>query len=132
MLLPTVRPDHTKEDLIEAESARDEAREVIQRIRPARDQQDVARQIEEPRDLITPRPRVGSLPPQLAALSRLYLNVCKLTVRAALEERRDLVYQAALLDPNTAATLSIDEIIRVCDELIDAHGELIPAGIRGG
>jgi alpha-galactosidase len=76
--------------------------------------------------------RVGSLPPQLAALNRLYLNVCELTVRAALEERRDLVYQAALLDPNTAATLSIDEIIRVCDELIDAHGERIPAGIRGG
>jgi alpha-galactosidase len=76
--------------------------------------------------------RVGSLPPQLAALNRLYLNVCELTVRAALEERWDLVYQAALLDPSTAATLSIDEIVRVCDELIGAHGDLIPAGIRGG
>jgi alpha-galactosidase len=74
---------------------------------------------------------VGSLPPQLAALNRLYVNVCELTVRAALEERRDLVYQAALLDPNTAATLSIDEIVHVCDELIDAHGHLIPAGISG-
>jgi len=76
--------------------------------------------------------RVGSLPPQLAALNRLYLNVCELTVRAALEERRDLVYQAALLDPATAAALPIDEIVRVCDELIAAHGDLIPAGIRGG
>jgi alpha-galactosidase len=76
--------------------------------------------------------RVGSLPPQLAALNRLYLNVCELTVRAALEQRRDLVYQAALLDPNTAATLSIDEIVRVCDELIHAHGQLIPEGIRSG
>ena len=76
--------------------------------------------------------RVGSLPPQLAALNRLYLNVCELTVRAALEQRRDLVYQAALLDPNTAATLSIDEIVHVCDELIDAHGQLIPDGIRSG
>jgi alpha-galactosidase len=76
--------------------------------------------------------RVGSLPVQLAALNRLYLNVCELTVRAALEERRDLLYQAALLDPNTAATLTIDEIVQVCDELIDAHGELIPAGIRAG
>jgi alpha-galactosidase len=75
---------------------------------------------------------VGSLPPQLAALNRLYVNVCELTVRAALEERRDFVYQAALLDPNTAATLSIDEIVQVCDELIDAHGHLIPDGIRGG
>jgi alpha-galactosidase len=76
--------------------------------------------------------RVGSLPPQLAALNRLYLNVCELTVRAALEERRDFVYQAALLDPNTAATLTTEEIVRVCDELIDAHGDLIPGGIRGG
>jgi alpha-galactosidase len=74
--------------------------------------------------------RVGSLPPQLAALNRLYLNVCELTVRAALEEQRDFVYQAALLDPNTAATLSIDEIVQLCDELIDAHGQLIPEGIR--
>jgi alpha-galactosidase len=75
---------------------------------------------------------VGSLPPQLAALNRLYLNVCELTVRAALEERRDLVYHAALLDPSTAAALPIDEIVLVCDELIGAHGDLIPAGIRGG
>jgi alpha-galactosidase len=76
--------------------------------------------------------RVGELPPQLLALNRQYLNVCELTVRAALEQRRDLVYDAALLDPNTAATLSIDEIVAVCDELIDAHGQLIPEGIRGG
>lgn len=74
--------------------------------------------------------RVGSLPPQLLALNRWYLNVCELTVRAALEQRRELVYQAALLDPNTAATLSIDEIIQTCDELIEAHGQLIPEGIR--
>jgi len=76
--------------------------------------------------------RVGSLPVQLAALNRLYVNVCELTVRAALEERRDLVYQAALLDPNTAATLTVDEIVQVCDELIDAHDQLIPDGIRAG
>ena len=75
---------------------------------------------------------VGALPSQCAALNRTFLNVVELTVRAALEERRDLVYQAALLDPAAAATLSIDEIVRVCDELVDAHGELIPAGIRGG
>ena len=49
---------------------------------------------------------VGALPPQLAALNRTFLNVVELTVRAALEESRDHVYQAALLDPNTAATLT--------------------------
>jgi alpha-galactosidase len=41
------------------------------------------------------------------------------------------VYQAALLDPNTAATLTIDQIVAMCDHLIEAHGELLPEGIRG-
>jgi alpha-galactosidase len=40
------------------------------------------------------------------------------------------VYQAALLDPHTAATLTIDEIVAMVDELIEAHGELIPETIR--
>ena len=76
--------------------------------------------------------RVGSLPPQLAALNRLYLNVCELTVRAALEQRRDLVYQAALSIPTRRPRCPSTRSSRVCDELIDAHGDLIPAGIRGG
>jgi alpha-galactosidase len=76
------------------------------------------------------RPAWGACRRSSPRSNRLYLNVCELTVRAALEERRDLVYQAALLDPSTAATLSIDEIVHVCDELIDAHGDLIPHGIR--
>lgn len=76
--------------------------------------------------------RIGALPPQCLALNRTFLNVVELTVRAALEERRDLVYQAALLDPNTAATLSTERIVAMVDELIEAHGELIPEGIRRG
>lgn len=76
--------------------------------------------------------RIGPLPPQCLALNRTFLNVVELTVRAALEERRDLVYQAALLDPNTAATLSTRRIVEMVDELIRAHGELIPEGIRKG
>ena len=48
---------------------------------------------------------VGELPPQLAALNRTFLNVCELTVRAALEGTASTCYHAALLDPNTAATL---------------------------
>jgi alpha-galactosidase len=76
--------------------------------------------------------RVGLLPPQCLALHRTFLNVVELTVRAALEERRDLVYQAALLDPNTAANLPTHRIVALCDELIEAHGELIPEGIRRG
>jgi len=74
--------------------------------------------------------RIGALPSQLLALHRTFLNVVELTVSAALEESRDLVYQAALLDPNTAATLTTEEIVAMCDQLIEAHGALMPAGIR--
>jgi alpha-galactosidase len=73
---------------------------------------------------------VGALPPQLAALNRTFLNVVELTVKAVFEGDREHVYQAALLDPNTAATLSIDEIRRMCDELITAHGDRIPEPLR--
>ncbi len=73
---------------------------------------------------------VGDLPPQLAALNRTFLNVCELTVRAALEGRRDHVHHAALLDPSAAASLSPDAIHAVVEELIAAHGDALPEGIR--
>jgi alpha-galactosidase len=76
----------------------------------------------------TPR-AVGALPPQLAALNRTFLNVVELTVLAALEGSRQHVYQAALLDPNTAATLTTAQIVAMCDELLDAHKDLLPAGL---
>ena len=76
--------------------------------------------------------RVGTLPPQTLALNRTFLNVVELTVHAALEQRRDLVYAAALLDPNTAATLTTAQIVAMCDDLIEAHGDLMPEGIRRG
>ncbi len=76
--------------------------------------------------------RMGRLPPQTLALNRTFVNVVELTVRAALEESRSLVYQAALVDPNTAATLTTGEIVSMVDDLIEAHGDLIPEGIRRG
>jgi alpha-galactosidase len=72
---------------------------------------------------------VGALPPQLAALNRTFLNVVELTVRASLDQSRDHVYQAALLDPNTAATLTTDQTVAMCDELFDAHRDLLPAAL---
>ena len=75
--------------------------------------------------------RIGALPLQCLALNRTFLNVVELTVRAVLEERRSLVYQAALVDPNTAATLTTEQIVAMCDDLIEAHGVLLPEGIRG-
>ena len=73
---------------------------------------------------------VGALPPQCAALNRTMVNVADLTVRAVLEGRRDHVYQAVMLDPNAGATLTIAQIHAMVDELIEAHGDLLPEGIR--
>jgi alpha-galactosidase len=74
--------------------------------------------------------QVGALPPQLAALNRTFLNVVELTVKAVLEGERQHVYQAALLDPNTAATLTTSQTIEMCDELFEAHGDLMPEALR--
>jgi alpha-galactosidase len=73
---------------------------------------------------------IGKLPAQCAALNRTFVNVVELTVRAALEGRRDHVYQAVMLDPNASATLTIGQVHALVDELIEAHGDLLPAGIR--
>ena len=80
---------------------------------------------------IRPEP-FGALPAQCLALNRTFLNVAELTVRAAVEGSRELVYQAALVDPNTAATLTVEQIVDMVDELLDAHGDLIPESIRRG
>ena len=70
---------------------------------------------------------VGDLPEPCAALNRTNVNVQLLTVEAALERRRDRIYQAAMLDPHTASELSLDQIVSLCDELIETHGDLLPA-----
>jgi alpha-galactosidase len=63
----------------------------------------------------------GSLPPQCAALNTTNINVQLLTIEAALTGDRDLVYQAAYLDPHTAAELPLDDIRRLCDDMFAAH-----------
>jgi alpha-galactosidase len=65
--------------------------------------------------------RIGGLPPQLAALIQTNVNVQSLTVEAALTGKREHVYHAAFLDPHTAAELSLDQIVALVDELLDAH-----------
>jgi alpha-galactosidase len=69
---------------------------------------------------------VGDLPEPCAALNRTSINVQILAVEAALTGKKDLVYQAALLDPHTSAELSIDETVALCDDLIEAHGDWMP------
>ena len=66
---------------------------------------------------------VGRLPVQLAAMNMTNVNVQLLTIEAARTRNRETIYQAAMLDPLTGATLSIDDIVKMCDEMIEAHGE---------
>lgn len=82
-------------------------------------------------DAAGPRPEpVGDLPLQCAALNRAFINVGELTVQAALTGDPRMVRQAAMLDPNTAATLTVDAIWELCDELTTAHGDLLPESLR--
>ena len=65
--------------------------------------------------------RVGRLPVQCAAMNMTNINCQLLTIEAAVTGKREHLYQAAMLEPHTAAELSVDEIISMCDELYDAH-----------
>lgn len=67
--------------------------------------------------------RVGRLPVQLAAMNMSNINVQLLTIEAAVTRKKEYIYQAAMMDPHTGAELSIDDIVKMCDELIDAHGD---------
>ena len=64
---------------------------------------------------------VGRLPVQCAAMNMTNINPQLLTIEAAVTCKKEHVYQAAMLDPHTAAELSLDDIIKMCDELIEAH-----------
>ena len=70
--------------------------------------------------------QIGKLPEHLAALMRTNINVQILTAEAAITKKREHIYHAALLDPLTAANLTIDEIYSMTNKLIDAHGKYLP------
>ena len=56
------------------------------------------------------RPVSALCRPNARALTRTNVNVQELTIEA-LTHKKDYIYQAALLDPHTAAELTIDEIV---------------------
>ncbi len=70
--------------------------------------------------------KIGYLPPVLAAMNRTNINVQELVVNACLTGNKESVYHAAMLDPHTAAELSLDEIWSLVDDLFKAHGDWIP------
>ena len=63
----------------------------------------------------------GPLPTQLAAMNSSNIYPQMLTVEAAATGNRETLYQAAMMDPHTGAQLSTDEIVALCDDLIEAH-----------
>ena len=69
---------------------------------------------------------VGDLPIQCAAMNMTNINVQLLTIEAAVTKKKDVIYQAAMLDPHTSSELSIDDIVSLCDDLIEAHGDYLP------
>ncbi len=69
---------------------------------------------------------IGDLPEQCAALNRTNINVQLMTIEAARTLKKDYIYQAVMLDPHTAAELSIDDIVAMCDDLVEAHGDWLP------
>jgi alpha-galactosidase len=72
----------------------------------------------------------GELPPQLAGMCLPHISVQELTVRAALEGKRDYVHHAAALDRHAASMLSLDELHALVEDLIAAHGNAMPLSIR--
>ncbi len=74
--------------------------------------------------------KIGPLPVQLSALIQTNVIVQALTVEAIITGKREHVYQAAMLDPHTAAELGLDQIWKLVDALLEAHGEWIPAELR--
>lgn len=69
---------------------------------------------------------VGELPEQLAALNRTNINVQLMAIEAARTKKKEAVYQACMLDPHTAAELSMDDIVHMCDDLFEAHKDWMP------
>ena len=69
---------------------------------------------------------VGNLPIQLAAMNMTNINPQLLTIEAAVTKKKDYIYQAAMLDPHTSSELSIDDIVKMCDDLLEAEKDWLP------
>lgn len=70
--------------------------------------------------------RFGKLPVQLAAMNMTNINVQLLTVEAARTHKKEYIYQAAMMDPHTSSELSLDDIVKMVDELLERHKDWMP------
>ncbi len=65
---------------------------------------------------------VGALPVQLAGMNMTNINAQLAAIEAARTRKKEDIYHAVMLDPHTAAELTMEQIVALCDELIEAHG----------
>jgi len=70
--------------------------------------------------------KVGPLPLQLAAMNSSNIYSQLLTIEAAVTGKRQYIYNAAMMDPHTGSELNIEDIHKMVDELIEAHGDWMP------
>ena len=65
---------------------------------------------------------VGHLPPVLAAMNMTNINTQLLAIEAARTRKKEDILRAVMLDPHAAAELSIDDMAKMVDEMVEAHG----------
>ena len=70
--------------------------------------------------------RVGSLPPQCAALNNITIAVEEMAVEGALRGDAGMVYHAICYDPLSAAVLSLEEIRKMTMEMFVKSRQFLP------
>jgi alpha-galactosidase len=73
---------------------------------------------------------MGALPWGPASQNLNYISVGRLTVEAARTGDPLLVRQAVLVDPNASSSVTPEQIWAMCNDLVAAHGDLLPEPLR--
>jgi alpha-galactosidase len=68
---------------------------------------------------------IGNLPPQVAALNLNNVGMQELIVRGIAEKDKNKIFHAILLDPLTAAMLTIEETRKMVDEMFAAEAKYV-------
>ena len=63
----------------------------------------------------------GELPAHLAILVNTTARIENLVEEAAVTKSKEMVYQAVFNDPLTSAVCSLDEIVKMCDEIFEKN-----------
>lgn len=67
--------------------------------------------------------RVGTIPPQLAAVMTPHIHVHKMAIQAVMHKDRQMLRQAIQADPLTGAILTLPQIKQMVDELMEENRE---------